>query len=93
MSRFTGDVALVTGGRNGFGQAIARQLAKEGARILMAQRGANDEFEGSESDLSDTAACAPAIDEVVKRSGRLDVLVNNAAAMQEARVEDMSLAD
>lgn len=93
VSRFTGEVALVTGGRNGIGQAMARQLAKEGARILMAQRGANDEFEGSESDLSDTAACAQAIDEVVKRSGRLDVLVNNAAAMQEARVEDMSLAD
>lgn len=93
MSRFAGKVALVTGGRSGIGQAIAQRLATEGARVLTAQRGADAQFEGIEADLADAAAPAAVVAEVVARAGRLDVLVNNAGVMQEARVEDMSLAD
>lgn len=93
MSRFAGRVALVTGGRSGIGQAIARRLKDEGARVFTAQRGADAEFEGIECDLADAAAAGQAVDEVMKRAGRLDVLVNNAGIMQEARVEAMSLAD
>ena len=93
MSRFQGKVALVTGGRSGIGQAIARRLASEGARVFTAQRGADAEFEGLEADFTDTACPERVVAEVVARAGRLDVLVNNAGLMQEARVEDMSLAD
>ncbi len=91
--RFAGKVALVTGGRSGIGQAIARRLASEGARVFTAQRGADAEFEGIEADFTDTAAPARVVSEIVSRAGRLDVLVNNAGMMQEARVEEMSLAD
>lgn len=91
--RFTGKVALVTGGRSGIGQAIARRLAAEGARVFTAQRGADAEFEGIEADFTDTVAPARVVSEIVSRAGRLDVLVNNAGMMQEARVEEMSLAD
>lgn len=93
MSRFSGKIALVTGGRSGIGQAIARRLASEGARVFTAQRGADAEFEGIEADFTDTASPAKVLDAVLARAGRLDVLVNNAGMMQEARVEDMSLAD
>ncbi|MCB1377974.1 MAG: SDR family oxidoreductase [Alphaproteobacteria bacterium] len=93
MTRFAGKVALVTGGRSGIGQAIARRLREEGARVFTAQRGADAEFEGIECDLSDVMAAQQTTDAVVSRAGRLDVLVNNAGIMQEARVEDMSLAD
>ncbi|WP_413871494.1 SDR family NAD(P)-dependent oxidoreductase [Albidovulum sp.] len=93
MSRFQGKVTLVTGGRSGIGQAIARRLASEGARVFTAQRGADAEFEGLEADFTDTACPERVVAEVVARAGRLDVLVNNAGMMQEARVEDMSLAD
>lgn len=93
MSRFAGKIALVTGGRSGIGQAIARRLAAEGARVFTAQRGPDTEFEGIEADFTDTASPDKVLAEVIARAGRLDVLVNNAGMMQEARVEDMSLAD
>ncbi len=91
--RFQGKVALVTGGRSGIGQAIARRLAAEGARVFTAQRGKDAGFEGIEADFTDPACPAQVVAEIVARAGRLDVLVNNAGVMQEAKVEAMSLAD
>lgn len=93
MSRFAGKVALVTGGRSGIGQAIARRLAAEGARVFTAQRGTDAEFEAIEADFSDASSPGQVVVEVVSKGGRLDVLVNNAGVMQEAGVEAMSLAD
>lgn len=93
MNRFDGTVALVTGGRSGIGQAIARRLRDEGARVFTAQRGPEPEFEGIAADFTDPASAAVVVESVVDRAGRLDVLVNNAGVMQEALVEDMSLAD
>lgn len=91
--RFSGKVALVTGGRSGIGQAIARRLAAESARVFTAQRGPDTEFEGIAADLADPESPTRVVAEVAARAGRLDVLVNNAGMMQEAAVEDMSLAD
>ena len=93
MSRFAGKVALVTGGRSGIGQAIARRLAAEGARVFTAQRGPDAGFEAIAADFADPASLPGVVDQVVARAGRLDVLVNNAGMMQEARVEEMSLED
>ena len=93
MTRFAGKVALVTGGRSGIGQAIARKLAADGARVFTAQRGQDREFEGIEADLTDPASPAKVVDQVTTRAGRLDILVNNAGMMQEAGVEEMTLAD
>lgn len=93
MSRFEGRAALVTGGRTGIGQAIARKLRSEGARVITAQRGRDAEFEFIEADFTNPDDPARVVEEVVRLAGRLDVLVNNAGVMQEARAEDMSLAD
>ena len=93
MTRFANKVALVTGGRSGIGQSIARQLRDEGARVFTAQRGADTEFEGIAADFADAASAARVVAEAVGKAGRLDVLVNNAGVMQEAKVEDMPLAD
>ncbi|WP_411036979.1 SDR family NAD(P)-dependent oxidoreductase [Shinella sp. BYT-45] len=93
MTRFDGKVALVTGGRSGIGQAIARRFRSEGARVFTAQRGEDREFEAIPADFTDPASAAGAVAAVVARAGRLDVLVNNAGVMQEAFVEDMALAD
>ncbi|NSY40265.1 SDR family NAD(P)-dependent oxidoreductase [Leisingera sp. ANG59] len=93
MMRFQGKVALVTGGRSGIGLAIARRLRDEGARVFTAQRGADAEFEAIPADFTDPDSPAQVVAEVASRAGGLDVLVNNAGMMQEARVEEMTLAD
>lgn len=91
--RFPGKVALVTGGRSGIGQAIARRLRDEGARVFTAQRRSDAEFACISADFADPDCPAKVVEAVLGKAGHLDILVNNAGVMQEARVEDMSLAD
>ena len=93
MHRFKDKVALVTGGRSGIGRAIARRLQDEGALVLTAQRGPDDEFESIAADFADPAAAAAGIEKALAIKGRLDVLVNNAGMMQEMSVEAMSLEE
>lgn len=87
MKRFDGKIALVTGGRSGIGQAIARRLQDEGARVFTAQRGKDRHFESFSADFSDPRVPARIVSDVMARTGRIDVLVNNAGMMQEATVE------
>jgi len=93
MKRFEGKVVLVTGGRSGIGKAIACRLQQEGATVITAQRRPDAEFESIAADFSDPQSPERIIQEVIARHKKLDVLVNNAGMMQEARVEDMSLED
>jgi NAD(P)-dependent dehydrogenase (short-subunit alcohol dehydrogenase family) len=88
-----GKVALITGGTSGIGRATALLFAEHGARIAITgrseERGAEVvaacEALGAEAlflgaDLTDAAVCAPLIEKILARFGRLDVLVNNAGA-------------
>ena len=93
MKPSEGKVALVTGGRSGIGQAIARRFREEGARVFTAQRGTDLEFEWIAADFADPESPEQVVREVIARAGRLDVLVNNAGMMQEARIEEMRLPE
>ncbi|KAB8126120.1 SDR family oxidoreductase [Gracilibacillus oryzae] len=93
MNRFENKVALVTGGRSGIGRAIARRLREEGAEVITAQRGEDDEFESIKADFSDPHTPEKIVAEVISRKGQLDVLINNAGMMQEAGIEEMSIED
>ena len=93
MSRFAGKVALVTGGRSGIGLAISRRLRDDGARVFTAQRGEDREFEAVAVDIGNSDAANGAVNAVVSKAGRLDILINNAGVMQEAFVEEMSIED
>ncbi|WP_437552440.1 SDR family NAD(P)-dependent oxidoreductase [Sorangium sp. So ce367] len=89
----TGKRAIVTGGSRGIGKAIARELAREGADVVIAARG-KDKLEATAAELSaetgrrvvplvvDTAN-ETSVDALVERAvaalGGVDILVNNAA--------------
>jgi len=92
MSSLEGKIALVTGGSRGIGRAIAKVLAERGATVVLSYQGneaaaaetvkaitdAGGKAQAVRFDVSDTQACAQAVEGVVKEHGRLDVLVNNA---------------
>ena len=80
-----GKVALVTGAAQGIGNAIAKGLATEGARIVVADLNraeeAAREFErgiGLTVDVADEGQVEGMAQEVVKQCGTVDILVNNA---------------
>ncbi len=80
-----GRVAIVTGGAQGIGRAIADELAARGARIVVADlQGAEaaaasyPEGVGLTVDVSSEGDVARMADETVERCGGIDVLVNNA---------------
>lgn len=81
MADFDGLVAIVTGGASGIGLATAKLLASRGARVACLDLKPDDlpePLHGIECDVTDDAAVRAAVDEVVTRFGRLDVVVNNA---------------
>jgi NAD(P)-dependent dehydrogenase (short-subunit alcohol dehydrogenase family) len=70
--------ALVTGGAQGIGKAIAELLSGRGWRIAVADVQRKSEFFLVQTDVSREAAVRACVRAVVKRFGRLDALVNNA---------------
>ena len=93
MKPLEGQVALVTGAGRRIGRAVAVRLAAEGARLAVHYRSSKSEAEAVAAEIvrnSGEAACIRAeltrvaeidalFDEIEKRFGRLDILVNNAA--------------
>jgi 2-dehydro-3-deoxy-L-rhamnonate dehydrogenase (NAD+) len=88
MFQLTGQVAIVTGAATGIGAAIASRLTRAGATLvildlnlkgakLVAEALGNGAF-ALESDVSDAGSVRAAVDAVLARTGRIDVLVNNA---------------
>jgi meso-butanediol dehydrogenase / (S,S)-butanediol dehydrogenase / diacetyl reductase len=91
LSRLHGKVAIVTGGAQGIGEAIASRLVQEGAKVAVAdlngakaksvadelnRRGAN--AIGISVDVANRAEVHAAIRDTVKSFGRLDIFFNNA---------------
>lgn len=103
-----GSVALVTGGNGGLGQRICHALAKEGVHIAVMYAQSKDQAESVARDLAaryqvnaaafacditDSAAIQALIDNVMKRFGRLDILINDAAynhAVPFQNLDDMT---
>jgi meso-butanediol dehydrogenase / (S,S)-butanediol dehydrogenase / diacetyl reductase len=91
--RFTNKVVVVTGTTKGIGLACAERLKKEGAIVCAIQRGHSSFFDSFEFDLSKEQDCSKSIDAIIKKHGRIDVLINNAGIMKESSLLETSLED
>ena len=88
MSVFDGKLAVVTGGAGGIGFAIGARLARDGARVVLADRDADaaeqraaelcDRFGDDHVGLAVDVADAVAVAEAFAQLGAIDLLVNNA---------------
>jgi NAD(P)-dependent dehydrogenase (short-subunit alcohol dehydrogenase family) len=102
--RFEGQVAIVTGAAQGLGRVIAHRLGQEGASVVIAdiqgeraERTATqlDEELGARfmpfaGDLSEPGVADRMAQKTRERFGRIDALVNNAAALIRLKLVDMS---
>jgi 3-oxoacyl-[acyl-carrier protein] reductase len=96
-SGLAGKVVVVTGGSRGIGRAIVELLASDGADVTFFYRdnatAANEVVSAAHAkghavkaipvDVRDAAACAAAVDTIIERCGRIDVLVNNAGIIRD----------
>jgi meso-butanediol dehydrogenase/(S,S)-butanediol dehydrogenase/diacetyl reductase len=99
--RFQDKVVIITGGASGIGLAIAKRLASEGARLVLADinqanldAAAPDVQKAGAPDvltsLCNVADESQVIGTVAAKFGRLDVVVNNAGLMQFKALEDLT---
>jgi len=96
------EVAIVTGGNSGIGQAVVLELARQGANIVIDYvahpeatdalerriAGLGDQSIGIEADVSKLADLKQLVNAAVKRFGRLDIMVNNAGIETRTSVLD-----
>ena len=104
--RFSGSVAVVTGGGQGIGAAVARALASEGAAVVVAARSV-DRIErvageikkaGGKAwavpcDVTDAASVHSLAQAAGRRAGMVDILVNNAGVAHSAPLAKTTLED
>jgi len=99
----SGKTAIVTGGNQGIGFAIARGLARAGATVVIANRRAAEGQSAAESlrkegfnavaiptDVSNVSSVASLVSKVLSDFGKIDILVNNAGVIIRKPAEEFS---
>jgi NAD(P)-dependent dehydrogenase (short-subunit alcohol dehydrogenase family) len=100
---FRGKTVVITGGSRGLGLELARRWAAEGARVVICARTGRDidhavrelrgrggNAHGFECDVTAADQIRNFIDQVIRRFGRIDVLVNNAGIIQVGPCQNMT---
>jgi len=106
-SGLSGKTVLVTGGSRGIGRAIVELFADEGANVtffyrvnadaaqdvVAKAREAGRDVHAVQVDVTDSAACAAAVEALADRAGRIDILVNNAGVIRDNPLTGLDDAD
>lgn len=106
MNQLIDKIAVVTGASRGIGKAIALAFADEGADVVCVARSAQNAAATADAikekgrqawafglDVSDPSACQEFAATVIKETGRLDVLVNNAGITRDGLLMRMTEED
>jgi len=106
MALLKDQVAIVTGGAQGIGAAIAERLAAEGASVAVVDlnldkasetaerlRGSGVAAEAYQVDVAAAEAVKAVVAEIIKRFGRVDILVNNAGITRDGLLLTLSEQD
>ena len=93
-----GTTALVTGGSRGIGRAIALELGRAGATVVVGYRSGRDEAEQVAAEAGGRAVQADVSDpesarSLVEAAGEIDILVNNAGITRDGLIARMSDED
>jgi 3alpha(or 20beta)-hydroxysteroid dehydrogenase len=104
MGRLDGKVALITGGARGMGKSHARHFVAQGARVMLgdllddkgkelAAELGEDNCRYLHQDVTSESGWEAAVAATIEAFGALNVLVNNAGILKNAKIADMPLAD
>lgn len=103
---FEGQTVLITGASRGLGLVLARQFAAEGAHVAILARGgaaladaaselraSGADIDAFEADITNQAEAERAVNRLISRWGRIDVLVNNAGTILSAPQQHVTVDD
>ncbi|SNC65199.1 NADP-dependent 3-hydroxy acid dehydrogenase YdfG [Hymenobacter gelipurpurascens] len=106
MDNITGKVVVITGASSGLGEASARLLAKEGAKVVLGARRVEriealaqeitqngGQALAVETDVTNHQQVQRLVDAAVQQFGRVDVIINNAGLMPQSLLERRKIED